>query len=66
MTPSPATPDATPYVPDPRRWRILIVLLVTMFMSLVGVSIVNVALPSIQSGLDASQSDLQWVLSGYA
>ena len=66
MTPSPADPDETPYVPDPRRWRILIVLLVTMFMSLVGVSIVNVALPSTQSGLDASQSDLQWVLSGYA
>ncbi|RNE66827.1 MFS transporter [Cryobacterium tepidiphilum] len=35
-------------------------------MSLVGVSIVNVALPSIQSALDATQSQLQWVLSGYA
>lgn len=42
------------------------VLLVTLLMSLVGVSIVNVALPSIQSGLGASQSDIQWVLSGYA
>jgi MFS family permease len=54
------------YVPDPARWRILMVLLVTLFMSLVGVSIVNVALPSIQTGLGASQSDIQWVLSGYA
>ncbi len=35
-------------------------------MSLIGVSIVNVALPSIQLGLGADQSDLQWVLSGYA
>ncbi len=35
-------------------------------MSLIDVSIVNVALPSIQLGLDASQSQLQWVLSGYA
>lgn len=35
-------------------------------MSLVGISIVNVALPSIQTGLGASDSDLQWVLSGYA
>ncbi|WP_108483501.1 MFS transporter [Oceaniglobus ichthyenteri] len=51
---------------DPVRWRILFVLLVTIFMTLVGVSIVNVALPSIRLGLDASQSDLQWVLSGYA
>ncbi len=30
------------------------------------VSIVNVALPSIQLALDATQSDLQWILSGYA
>lgn len=52
--------------PDPTRWRILSVLLVAIFMSLIGVSIVNVALPSIQHGLGASQSDLQWVLSGYA
>lgn len=52
--------------PDPVRWRILTVLLIAIFMSLVGVSIVNVALPSIQSGLGASQSDVQWVLSGYA
>ena len=35
-------------------------------MSLISVSIVNVALPSIQSSLSASQSELQWVLSGYA
>lgn len=35
-------------------------------MSLIGVSIVNVALPSIQTSLNASQSDMQWVLSGYA
>lgn len=51
---------------DPVRWRILWVLLVAIFMSLVGVSIVNVALPSIRQGLGASESDLQWVLSGYA
>ncbi|MCX7567378.1 MFS transporter [Sulfitobacter sp. F26169L] len=51
---------------DPVRWRILSVLLVTIFMTLIGVSIVNVALPSIREGLGATQSDLQWVLSGYA
>lgn len=53
-------------VADPARWRILIVLLGAIFMSLIAVSIVNVALPSIQTGVDASESDLQWVLSGYA
>ncbi|MEE6281285.1 MFS transporter [Georgenia sunbinii] len=54
------------HVADPARWRILAVLLVSIFMSLVGVSIINVVLPSIQLGLDATESDLQWVLSGYA
>lgn len=34
-------------------------LLVAIFMSLVGVSILNVGLPSIQTGLGASQSQLQ-------
>nr|WP_299380424.1 MFS transporter [uncultured Halomonas sp.] len=51
---------------DSTRWRILAVLLAAIAMSLINVSIVNVALPSIQEGLGASQSDLQWVLSGYA
>ena len=54
------------YTPDPRRWRVLMVLIVALFMSLIDVSIVNVALPSIQTGLNASHSELQWVLSGYA
>lgn len=58
--------DPEAHAPDPARWRVLSVLLVTIFMSLVGVSIVNVALPSIQQGLGATQSDIQWVLSGYA
>ena len=53
-------------IPCAQRWRILAVLLVAIFMSLVGVSIVNVAIPSIQHGLGASDSDVQWVLSGYA
>src|SRR5699024_10060198 len=35
-------------------------------MSLIGVSIVNVALPTIQTGLHATDSELQWVLAGYA
>jgi EmrB/QacA subfamily drug resistance transporter len=35
-------------------------------MVLLDVSIVNVALPSIQTGLSAAQSELQWVVSGYA
>jgi EmrB/QacA subfamily drug resistance transporter len=52
--------------PDPRRWKALAVCLVAGFMALLDVSIVNVALPSIRTGLHASASDLQWVVSGYA
>ncbi|HEY8478981.1 MAG TPA: DHA2 family efflux MFS transporter permease subunit [Spirillospora sp.] len=49
-----------------RRWRALSVCLVAAFMTLLDVSIVNVALPSIEEGLGASEADLQWILSGYA
>lgn len=48
------------------RWRALAVCLTASFMTLLDVSIVNVALPSIRTGIGASQSGLQWVLSGYA
>ena len=51
---------------DPRRWRILVVSQLCGFMSLLDVSIVNVALPSIQRGLGASAAQVQWVVSGYA
>lgn len=52
--------------PDPNRWRALAVCLLGGSMVLLDVSIVNVALPSIRTGLDAAQSELQWVVSGYA
>lgn len=56
----------TTYVPDPRRWRVLAVSLVVGFMSLLDVTIVNVAVPSIRAGLDTSAVTIQWVVSGYA
>jgi len=52
--------------PDPRRWKALAVCLVAGFMTLLDVSIVNVALPSMQDGLGASVGELQWIVSGYA
>jgi len=60
------TETASDYVPDPRRWHALAVTLVVGFMSLLDVTIVNVAIPSIQSGLEASPQSVQWVVSGYA
>jgi EmrB/QacA subfamily drug resistance transporter len=54
------------YQPDPRRWRALGVTLAAGFMTLLDVSIVNVALPSMQTSLHASPQSIQWVVSGYA
>ncbi len=52
--------------PDPRRWRILGVTLTVGFMVLLDVTIVNVAIPSMQQGLETTPGTIQWVVSGYA
>ncbi len=51
---------------DPRRWRILGVTLAVGFMVLLDVTIVNVAVPSMQQGLGTGPGAIQWVVSGYA
>jgi EmrB/QacA subfamily drug resistance transporter len=51
---------------DPRRWKALAVVCVAFFMTILDVSIVNVALPSIGEDLDFSRSSLQWVITAYA
>ena len=60
------TAPPTDEAADPRRWKALAVCLVAGFMTLLDVSIVNVALPSIREAVGASSSELQWVVSGYA
>ncbi|MDO5619637.1 MFS transporter [Kocuria sp.] len=60
------TTSESPTQPDPNRGRILAILLASLFMALMAVSIVNVTLPSIQQGLGATDTGLQWILSGYA
>jgi EmrB/QacA subfamily drug resistance transporter len=52
--------------PDPRRWKALAVCVSALFMTLLDVSIVTVALPSIGASTGAGPSQLQWVVSGYA
>ena len=53
-------------LPDPKRWKALGVLGIAYLMVVLDVSVVNVALPSIQKDLGFSPEDLQWVVSGYA
>jgi EmrB/QacA subfamily drug resistance transporter len=49
-----------------RKWWTLIAVCIGTFMLLLDVTIVNVALPSMQRALHASFSDLQWVVDAYA
>jgi EmrB/QacA subfamily drug resistance transporter len=53
-------------VPDPLRWKALTVVCAAFFMTILDVSIVNVALPSIETALDFSRANLQWVITAYA
>jgi len=52
--------------PDPRRWQALALVCVAMFMTVLDVSIVNVALPSIKTSLHVSDKSLQWIVTAYA
>jgi EmrB/QacA subfamily drug resistance transporter len=56
------SPDTHPYQ---RRWQALIVLSVSLLVITVGNTILNVALPTVQRELDASSSQLQWIVDGY-
>ncbi|MFL6062036.1 MAG: DHA2 family efflux MFS transporter permease subunit [Marmoricola sp.] len=50
---------------DPRRWKALAVLGLIQFMLILDVTVVNVALPDIQTDLGFSRSGLSWVVNGY-
>src|SRR6202522_2631180 len=53
-------------IPVDKKWWTLIAVCAGIFMLLLDVTIVIVAQPSIQSGLHASFSDVQWTLDAYA
>ena len=70
--PAPApTPSATPSprprpaMDDRRRWLALVVLCIGQLMIVLDVTVVNVALPSIQRDLHFSSASLAWVVNGY-
>ena len=47
-------------------WRAVSIVLVGAFMALLDTTIVNVALPSIRTGLHAPAQSLEWIVAGYA
>ena len=61
--------DQTPRTTDSPTgspWWTLVAVATGVFMLLLDITIVNVALPNIQTELHASLSDLQWVIDAYA
>jgi EmrB/QacA subfamily drug resistance transporter len=54
--------QTTPYA---RRWQALIVLSLSLLVVSVDNTILNVALPTIREELDASSSQLQWIVDSY-
>ena len=51
--------------PDPRRWWTLAVLCLSLLIIGLDNTILNVALPTLQRDLDASSSQLQWIVDIY-
>ncbi len=63
----PKMPDAgnAPFPIVPGRWIAMAVLLIAGFMNLIDVTIVNVALPNMQTAFDATSSQIEWVVAAY-
>ena len=67
----PATSGQTPTAIDeaagghPRRWWVLAVLCLSLFLVVVDNTIVNVALPTLSADLNASTTELQWIVDAY-
>jgi EmrB/QacA subfamily drug resistance transporter len=55
----PAAPGTT------HKWVVLVLVLLSQFMLVLDVSVVNIALPDIRSGLGFSESNLGWVINAY-
>src|SRR5580698_8039921 len=51
--------------PDPRRWRALGVIALVQFILVLDITVVNVALPHIETDLHFSRAGLAWVVDGY-
>ncbi|HYZ13040.1 MAG TPA: DHA2 family efflux MFS transporter permease subunit [Actinomycetota bacterium] len=50
---------------NPRRWQILAVLCISLFVIVTDNTIVNVALPTLARELNAGTSSLQWIVDAY-
>ncbi len=58
-------PLAPTFAPDRRRWTTLLLVCMAQLMIVLDITIVNVALPSIQNDLHFSQTNLTWVVNAF-
>ncbi len=58
------TSEVTPG--HPRRWAVLPILCLSLFLVVVDNTIVNVALPTLSRDLEATTSQLQWIVDAYS
>src|SRR5215471_17099164 len=65
MTLHTASPEHVAERMSARTWGMLLVLCGALFLDAMDVSMIGVALPSIQTDLDMSTSSLQWIVSAY-
>jgi len=63
------TQALTPTIENPRAkvnpWLVLVIACMAQFMVVLDITVVNIALPSMQRGLHFSPANLQWIVNGY-
>ncbi|SER26393.1 drug resistance transporter, EmrB/QacA subfamily [Lentzea xinjiangensis] len=52
--------------PHPQRWAVLGVLCLAVMVVVLDNTVLNVAIPSISTGLGASTADIQWMINAYS
>jgi EmrB/QacA subfamily drug resistance transporter len=63
LAPTPATTTSPPRKVNP--WLVLVIACMAQFMVVLDITVVNIALPSVQRGLHFSPANLQWIVNGY-
>ena len=63
LTPTPTVTASPPRKVNP--WLVLVIACMAQFMVVLDITVVNIALPSVQRGLHFSAANLQWIVNGY-
>ncbi|MEU7479034.1 MFS transporter [Lentzea sp. NPDC042327] len=63
---SATTTETVGVQPHPQRWAVLGVLCLSVMVVVLDNTVLNVAIPSISTGLGASTADIQWMINAYS